>query len=153
VVVKKTAVNAIGGFPEGIKSGEDLLTWARLACIGKVAYAMKPCAIFHLIPAHVYREKPTREPDPSDYVGRALKKLLAECQAADTKELKSYIALWHKMRASIYLQLNRRVKCYREVFQGLMFNPCQIKLYIYVLLTLLPETVVIKIFQKRWNYT
>ena len=30
VVVKKEAILSVGGFPEGIKSGEDLLTWARL---------------------------------------------------------------------------------------------------------------------------
>ena len=37
IMVKKTAIQAIGGFPLGIKSGEDLLTWARLAVNEKFA--------------------------------------------------------------------------------------------------------------------
>mgnify|MGYP003242933093 CR=1 FL=1 len=39
IMVKKTAIQAIGGFPLGIKSGEDLLTWARLAVNEKFAYS------------------------------------------------------------------------------------------------------------------
>jgi len=31
MAVRKDAINSIGGFPVGIGSGEDLLTWARLA--------------------------------------------------------------------------------------------------------------------------
>ena len=41
IMVKKTAIQAIGGFPLGIKSGEDLLTWARLAVNEKFAYSRK----------------------------------------------------------------------------------------------------------------
>ena len=36
VAVKKSALLTVGGFPEGIAIGEDLLTWARLAADGKI---------------------------------------------------------------------------------------------------------------------
>ena len=46
VVIKKSAIQAIGGFPLGIKSGEDLLTWARLAVNEKFAYSRKVLSVF-----------------------------------------------------------------------------------------------------------
>ena len=48
VVVKKSAIQAIGGFPLGIKSGEDLLTWARFAVHNEIAYSRNIMAIFHV---------------------------------------------------------------------------------------------------------
>ena len=44
-MVKKQVMQAIGGFPLGIKSGEDLLTWARLAVNGMIAF-LTPFLIF-----------------------------------------------------------------------------------------------------------
>ena len=46
VVVKKLVIQAVRGFPIGIKSGEDLLTWARLAVSGTIAYSIKSLAMF-----------------------------------------------------------------------------------------------------------
>lgn len=37
VCVKKDAFNKVGGFPEGVTAGEDLLVWIKLALIGRVA--------------------------------------------------------------------------------------------------------------------
>ena len=65
VVVKKEAILSVGGFPEGIKSGEDLLTWARLAATFKIAYSLKPLSVFVQDRAHTYIDKPNRVPqDP-----------------------------------------------------------------------------------------
>ncbi len=47
VVVRKTALEQIGGFPDNIVAGEDLLAWARLAARGPVAYFNAPLARFH----------------------------------------------------------------------------------------------------------
>ena len=46
IMVRKNAIQSIGGFPVGIKSGEDLLTWAKLAVKYKIAYSTKPLAVF-----------------------------------------------------------------------------------------------------------
>ena len=46
IMVRKGVFESVGGFPIGIKSGEDLLTWARLACKYKIAYSTKPLAVF-----------------------------------------------------------------------------------------------------------
>ena len=47
VVVKKRAIKNVGGFPVGIKSGEDLLVWARLALQFKIAYCLHPLAVYN----------------------------------------------------------------------------------------------------------
>lgn len=44
VVIRKSAIRAIGGFPVGVKVGEDLFVWMQLAIRGPVAYDSSICA-------------------------------------------------------------------------------------------------------------
>ena len=71
IMVKKEAIQAIGGFPVGIKSGEDLLTWARLAVHNEIAYSRKKKAIYH-VEGYNVSEKPKRIPAEQDLVGNEL---------------------------------------------------------------------------------
>ena len=48
ICVKKEALLTVGGFPQGVKSGEDLLTWARLAVRYRIAYSNKVLATFYV---------------------------------------------------------------------------------------------------------
>lgn len=41
VCATKKAFSEIDGFPTGVTSGEDLLTWAKLACKNNIAYSKK----------------------------------------------------------------------------------------------------------------
>ncbi|WP_288911641.1 glycosyltransferase family 2 protein [uncultured Bacteroides sp.] len=137
VMVKKNAIQSIGGFPIGIKSGEDLLTWARLAVNGKIAYAKQAYAVFN-VEGYSISEKPKRIPAEQDIVGQELKALL---KAHPSKGLRLYNALWHKMRSSIYLRLKMRKKSIREAFISIKYNPLNYKLYIYIVLNLLPVKI------------
>lgn len=137
VVVKKSVIQAIGGFPLGIKSGEDLLTWARLAVSGAIAYSRKSLAIFN-VEGYSVTEKPKRLPAEDDVVGKELKKLLKTCPC---KGLKLYNALWHKMRSSVYLRLNMPQKSIYEAVIALSYDPFSYKLYAYILLSLLPKKI------------
>ena len=130
VVVKKSVIQAIGGFPLGIKSGEDLLTWAS-------AYSRKSLAIFN-VEGYSVTEKPKRLPAEDDVVGKELKKLLKTCPC---KGLKLYNALWHKMRSSVYLRLNMPQKSIYEAVIALSYDPFSYKLYAYILLSLLPKKI------------
>ncbi|MDE6007404.1 MAG: glycosyltransferase family 2 protein [Muribaculaceae bacterium] len=47
VMIRTKALLDVGGFPVGIRSGEDLLTWAKLAIKFKIAYSKIPLAIFN----------------------------------------------------------------------------------------------------------
>ena len=102
VMVRKSALQTIGGFPEGVHQGEDLLTWARLAANGKIAYSLKPQSIFHT-GVTSSMGIPKRIPAADDPVGKGLEEIYN--QHPETTGLKQYIAHWHKMRASIYLRL------------------------------------------------
>lgn len=135
VVASKHAFNSILGFPVGIKSGEDLLTWARLACRYQIAYSNKTLASC-LVEGYKISEKPKRVPAEDDYVGRQLEALDKEFH---TPFLKQYISLWHKMRSSSYMRLRLRRKSIKEALKGLKYNPTNYKLYIFIILNLLPR--------------
>lgn len=137
IMVKKNAIQSIGGFPIGVKSGEDLLTWARLAVNGKIAYAKQAYAVFN-VEGYSISEKPKRIPAEQDIVGQELKALL---KAHPSKGLRLYNALWHKMRSSIYLRLKMRKKSIREALISIRYNPLNYKLYIYIVLNLLPVKI------------
>lgn len=137
VMVKKSAMQLVGGFPVGIKSGEDLLTWARLAVNGKIAYAKQAYAVFN-VEGYSISEKPKRIPAEQDIVGQELKALL---KAHPSKGLRLYNALWHKMRSSVYLRLKMRKKSIREALISIKYNPLNYKLYIYIVLNLLPVKI------------
>ena len=48
VMITKQALQAVGGFPVGVKRGGDLATWARIALRHRIAWSPVPGAIYHL---------------------------------------------------------------------------------------------------------
>lgn len=119
IMVKKEAIQSISAFPLGIKSGEDLLTWARLACQYKIAYTRRILAIFY-IEGYGISEQPKRMPQFPDIVGEELH-LLSE-KHIDLKGIKSYCGLWHKMRASIFLRLKNKTMCRTEIWCSFSYS-------------------------------
>ncbi len=47
VIVKKAVLTEVGGFPPGIKFGQDFAAWLRCSFVGKFAYINQPLAIIH----------------------------------------------------------------------------------------------------------
>lgn len=92
VMASTDALRAVEGFPEGIKSGEDLLTWARLAVKGEIAYCRESSAVYR----RGYSNP--RPPEKTDEVGARLEGLYRENKSV--AGLKRYVALWHNMRMS-----------------------------------------------------
>lgn len=135
IAAKKSAFLSIGGFPIGIKSGEDLITWARLAARYKIAYSLKPLAIFN-VEGYEMKERPKRIPAEEDYVGQELVKLKDEFSP---RGINRYISHWHKMRSSIYMRLGMRGKSIREAMIGLRYNPLNYKLFAYIIINMLPS--------------
>ena len=135
VAVTKKAIDAVGGFPVGITSGEDLLTWARLASKFRIAYSIKPCAIFYT-PKKV-SDRPGRTPQSPDIVGKSLRELLHSADPPMIPGLKAYIALWHRMRAVIFIQLGARKNALKEIRTALRFPP-SLKLLLLFIIASLP---------------
>ena len=146
LVVRKIALNDINGFQPGIESGEDLLTWARLAASNKIAYSMKPHSVFIQDPGHTYAGKPTRIPQLPDIVGRELT-LLAK-HNKNLPGIMDYVALWFKMRTSIHLRLGMRKEAFSDAFRSLSFKPLNLRLYMYLLMLILPLRTINYIFRR-----
>ncbi|MEW5798806.1 MAG: glycosyltransferase family 2 protein [Bacteroidota bacterium] len=144
VAVRKAAFESVGGFPIGITIGEDLLTWARLAVSHSIAYTSEQHAIFHL--KSPLAGVPSRVPQEPDIVGMALKEL-SDAAPPDIKEsVERYTALWHRMRAAMFLGLNDRTKTFREVRTSVYFDPVNIRPYTYAVLALLPNFIRSKLY-------
>lgn len=143
--VRKNALLVIGGFPVGVKSGEDLLTWARIAARYQVAYSMKCLSIFYQTTAETYETLPSRVPEDNDVVGNELIKLLVLVQPDQNIFLRRYCAHWHKMRASCYLRLTMRKKARNELIKAIHFSISTI-LIIYWLLSFFPQSLIQKAF-------
>ena len=137
IMVRRDAIQSIGGFPIGIKSGEDLLTWARLACRGQIAYSRRSLAEFH-VEGYQRGEKPKRRPDETDQVGKALARLLDNSEQVGARK---YLSLWYKMRASIYLRLGECLACQKECAKSLRYNPANLKVVVIAILACAPEKV------------
>lgn len=135
IMVRKTAIQEVGGFPVGIAAGEDLLTWAQLATRNEIAYSKKPLAAF-IIDTFAFNTKPRRRPAEVDIVTQELNALKEAFP--HTKGLKTYISHWHKMRCAIYYQLGEKKNSIREAIKALKYNVFNYKLYAYILLNILP---------------
>lgn len=146
VMIRKSVISAIGGFPVGIKQGEDLLTWARLAARYQIAYSTQPLALFYT-QRNTYG-KPVRVPTQEDPVGEELAALYH--RNPQLPGLKAYVGHWHKMRASIFMRLpHHSTDARKEITESLRWNPKVKNLYLYRLLLLLPYTLRMKLLATR----
>lgn len=141
IMVKKEAILSIGGFPVGIKSGEDLLTWARLAVKYGVAYSKKPMAVFVLDASHNVRQIPTRLHDQGDPVGIALQQLLPNVNCSQKKDFKHYLSLWYKMRTSVFLRIYDIKNTWKYGIKSLSFNMLNMKVYLMMIMVLFPKPI------------
>ncbi|GAB6048154.1 hypothetical protein JCM19379_19820 [Methyloparacoccus murrellii] len=114
VAVVKVCLQAIGGFPTGIASGEDLLTWARLATHYPLAYDMRPLAVFKVSGIE-------RRPDPLDRVGQALRELAEE--RPQMSGLREYLGLWYRMQAVMALRFRETTLARRRAWRAWRYDP------------------------------
>ena len=112
-MVRRSAITAIGGFPCGVRSGEDLLTWARLAARHSIAYSLRPLATYCLGFSN------PRPPEPSDFVGAQLEIL----------GIRRYVAEWYKMRMCRCIAHRMLRLAAMAYFKSITFNPFQLKIY------------------------
>lgn len=133
IVAKKSALMYVGGFPVGIKSGEDLLTWARLAASYSIAYCSDALSIYYL--EDDFSKCPPRRQDSGDPVGKGLVELLHSYKPADIKQ---YISHWHKMRASTAIRFGERKETFKEVCISLFYYPTNYKVLPFLFLSIMP---------------
>jgi glycosyltransferase involved in cell wall biosynthesis len=139
VAVTKKAITSVGGFPVGVSSGEDLLTWARLALRYSIAYSSGPSAYFWF-PNDV-SERPGRTPQTPDVVGDELGKLLNEASPRNRDGLAGYVSLWHKMRAVIFIELGENQKALFEIGKSVSYSGMNFKLLLLKTITKAPRSI------------
>ena len=127
--VMRDAIDAIGGFPVGIKSGEDLLTWARLAVRFPLAYEARCLAIFRVSGIH-------RRADPDNKVGDALERLAEGLP--QIKGLRAYLGLWYRMQAVMAMRYGETALARQRAWLAVRCGPGQLRNLYTLLLALMP---------------
>lgn len=140
VCIDRDLLQEIGGFPVGIKSGEDLLVWARTAVRTQWAYSMKPLAQYNIEQVFV-RAKPKRLHDKEDRVGDGLLTLLEKIPSFKKKELKLYISHWYKMRTSVCSSVGDISNTWYYGLKALRYNIFNYKVVIMMFLVFLPYRI------------
>jgi glycosyltransferase involved in cell wall biosynthesis len=127
--VRRHAIQAIGGFPVGIGSGEDLLTWARLAVRYPLAYDARPLAVF--VASGI-----ERRPDLADRVGKALAQMVREHPGVPG--LRRYLGLWYRMQAVMAMRFGLADTARQQAWLAVRHGPGQLRNPYTLLLALLP---------------
>lgn len=147
VVVSREAIKQIGGFPVGVKSGEDLLTWARLAAGYKIAYSRRALATFKES-ADDGVGKPIARLGSEEFISNELIRLLDSLSPQLKKELKMYISQWYKMWGVILIEANKNHKAFKVAIDGLKWGG-SVKHFIPLLvLSIMPKGMARSLFYK-----
>lgn len=151
VVVRKKALLAIGGFPVGVKSGEDLLTWARLAYKYKIAFSRRVCACYILPDKLGNQSRDSHIKDIKqvpDFIGGEIDSFYKRSSGKLKKDIREYLSFWYKMRASINLSLDYRYPALLCSCRSLYYNPCNWKVYLFYILVIMPYPVIKQILSR-----
>ena len=143
VCIERKLLQDIGGFPVGIKSGEDLLTWARIAMHTQWAFSLKAVAQYNLGEGYDKKNLPPRRQDAGDPVGKRLLDLYITHK--NIVGFRKYLSHWHKMRASVAIRYGERKETLNEVKLSLKYNPFNYKVMLFGILALLPDCIAKKI--------
>lgn len=147
---KRLTLLQTGGFPEGIKSGEDLIAWARLALAGDMAFSSKVTAIFYIPDQRAaHRRANIRRPALPDNVGQLLS---AMCEQSQHLSLRRYLSLWHEIRAVLFTELNERKLALKELRLSINFSGVRKKHILMFVALLFPAWIRATLFEKIRHY-
>lgn len=123
IMVKKEAIQSIGGFPVGIKSGEDLLTWARLATLYKIAYSRCVLAVFIDTKLNSKESKIGKRAGGERYITNELRKLYDEMSNGQQKQfIKDYIIRWYKIYAVTLIEIRKSHSALSVALEAIKFG-------------------------------
>lgn len=146
IAVHKGAFTSVGGFPLGIRNGEDLLTWAKFAVRVPVAYCREHLAIFWM-PVDV-SDRPGRFDDIGDPVGSQLEALYVASSGGKITGMRSYLAMWHRMRAITFLRLGQRLECLKSIQRVAKFGGINLQVVCVFILIFFPKpSKLLKLFK------
>ena len=140
VMISKGAIESVGGFPVGIKSGEDLITWARLAVKYQIAYSRFVGAVFMENHSSDGESKPKQRFSEKDYVLEQLTILKNNIQDPILKnDLYKYILRWYKIQCVIMLEIGMGLKCCGNAIKAIKDGGAAKQFIPLIVLGLLPN--------------
>ena len=149
IMVKKEAIQAIGGFPVGIKSGEDLLTWARLAIHNKIAYSKRPLAYYIETASDTDVSKIKMRSGGEKYILNELLRLYADMKEGSFKQqFKAFIIKWYKIYAVTLIEVEKGHQAISVAFHAVVFGGTLKSFFPIVCLGLLPNKLSLYLFYK-----
>jgi glycosyltransferase involved in cell wall biosynthesis len=140
VAAPKSALERVEAFPVGVHTGEDLITWARLACIGDIAYSTE--ATSYVTPPAVdarNRANALRTPDHDDYVGTALAELAAE-NPDRARSIQTYLAWWHRLCALTYAETSAPLRSLARIWKAVALDRPTTRDGMIAILSVMPRT-------------
>jgi len=145
VVASRESIFAAGGFPIGINSGEDLLTWARLAARYKIAYCKEPKVVYYTPTTGPTGKVPPDLESTNDAVGTALIELSRQYPE---KGIDEYVSFWYKMRSVINLGRRNRRAAFQCAVKSVRFKFTNFKSWALMALAVMPSALIRKIIGK-----
>lgn len=146
IMVRKGVFESVGGFPIGIKSGEDLLTWARLACKYKIAYSTKPLAVFVESASDTNVSKAIQRSGGEQYVLDELLKLYND--HSDLVGLKDYVIRWYKIYCVLSIEINNNHKILKLAPEAIKFGGSKLQFMLLYIFGLMPTAISKYLFYK-----
>lgn len=147
---RKVTLVEIGGFPVGIKAGEDLITWAKLALAGEVAFSSKASSIYYIPDQQAAsRIANIRRPAVPDFVGKEFATL---SEKYNNPSLSRYISLWHEIRAVLFTELNERLLALKELRLSVQYSGLRMKHMFMGAALLVPKSIRAIVFEKIRDY-
>jgi hypothetical protein len=112
VMVDKDVLTRLGGFPVGVKLGEDLITWAKLACAGSLGYVGRATSSY-VRPPIDWKRKNTY-PEFPDMIAAGLASLARS--STGVAGLERFRGDWHRIRSMQFLEVDQTREAWRELW-------------------------------------
>lgn len=149
VTVRKKAILSIGAFTKGVRTGEDLLCWAKLAQNYSIAFLDQPKAVYNF-PLNLGADSDVRMPDTHDRVYQGLVDLYRSEPAGERKKsINRYIGHWCKIRMHLFIYMGKKTETLAEYQKLLRHDPLNVKAFVLAILVIAPAFLRRYIFKKR----
>ena len=151
VTVSKKELISVGMFMDNVKSGEDLLLWAKLAQSCKIAY-LNSAKVIYYFPVRIDVKLDIRMPDSKDIVFQELLKMyLLETRADLKRAMRSYIGHWCKIRLHIFSHNRKPWLAFNEYTKMIKFTPTNLKGLLLLILAFSPAFIHNLAFNSKMN--
>lgn len=150
VMIPKIVLNNIDGFPVGVKTGEDIHTWIRIALRYPIACSSKECAIYHLDAVNRVAGREPRE----DLAWANLIEQADIGKLSPTEQLycKEFLCKRRLKLATLHIIAGRLSQARSLIFKTSDTRIFRVRRYTLLVLSLFPHSVVNLLFSVKRKF-